>query len=255
MLTYQFSDKVAFITGASSGIGRETALQFAAAKANVVVSDINEKDGLAVVEEIKKNGGEAIFVQTNVADYEQVKSAIEQTLATYGRLDFGINNAGIGGPFTRISDYQLADYQQVMKINVDGVFYCMQWQLQQMLKQESGGVIINTSSIAGLRGLKNSSVYSASKHAVLGLTKSAALEYASKNIRINAICPVFTRTPLFDQMFALDPSYEERLKNNIPMKRYGQPIDIVKTILWLCSDDASFVTGQAYALDGGMTAG
>jgi NAD(P)-dependent dehydrogenase (short-subunit alcohol dehydrogenase family) len=254
MLTYNFSDKVAFITGASSGIGRETALQFASAKAKVVVSDINEKDGLAVVEEIKQQGGEAIFVKTNVADYEEVKVAIEQTIATFGSLDFGINNAGIGGPFTRTSDYQLADYQQVMKINVDGVFYCMQLELQQMLKQGSGA-IINTSSIAGLRGLKNSSVYSASKHAVLGLTKSAALEYAGKNIRINAICPVFTRTPLFDQMFSLDPSYEERLRNNIPMKRYGQPIDIVKTILWLCSEEASFVTGQAYALDGGMTAG
>jgi NAD(P)-dependent dehydrogenase (short-subunit alcohol dehydrogenase family) len=253
-MKYNFKDKVAIVTGGASGIGRETCLQFAQSGAKVVVSDLNVQGGEETVQSIEKEGGKAIFCATNVAKFEDVQQLVEQTLSAFGRLDFGINNAGIGGSFAPTANYQIEEYRQVMAVNVDGVFYGMKLQIAEMLKQ-GGGSIVNTASIAGLRGLKNSSPYSASKHAVIGMTKSAALEYASKNIRINAICPVFTRTPLFDAMFDIDPSYEERLKSNIPMKRYGTVNDIAKTILWLCSDEASFVTGQAYALDGGLTAG
>ncbi|MEO1655202.1 MAG: SDR family oxidoreductase, partial [Bacteroidota bacterium] len=145
------------------------------------------------------------------------------------------------------------DYQKVMDINVGGVFYGMKYQVPALLAS-GGGSIINISSIAGLRGFPNSSVYSASKHAVIGLTKSVAVEYARKNIRVNAVCPVFTRTPLFEQIFQVDPSYEEKLLRNIPMGRYGTTADIASAILYLCSEDASFVNGQSFALDGGFTA-
>ena len=154
----------------------------------------------------------------------------------------------------KLANTPLDEYYKVMKVNVDGVFYCMQAEIQQMLAQERG-VIINVASIAGLRGLPNSAPYTASKHAVIGLTKAAALEYARKNIRINAVCPVFTRTPLVEKMFEVDASYEQKLMNTIPMKRYGTPEDIAAAIIWLCSDQSSFITGQAVPLDGGMTAG
>lgn len=249
-----FQDKVALITGAASGIGRETAIGFAAEGAKVFVSDVNEAGGLETVQMIKAAGGEAVYMAADVSQAPAVEALVQKALSEYGRLDFGINNAGIGGPFSPITKYSIEDYEKVIAINQNGVFYGMKYQIKAMLETVEQGAIVNVSSIAGLRGLANSSAYSASKHAVIGLTKTAALEYARKNIRINAVCPVFTKTPLFEQMFNIDASYEEKLLKNIPIGRYGTTKDISATILWLCSEKTKFVTGQALALDGGLTA-
>jgi NAD(P)-dependent dehydrogenase (short-subunit alcohol dehydrogenase family) len=250
----QFEGKVVMITGAASGIGRATALAFAAAGANVVVSDMAVEGGEETVHLITAAGGSAQFIQADVSKVDEVVALVQETKMAYGRLDIGINNAGIGSNWTWLAEVTLEDWHRVMDVNLNGVFYCMQAEIQQMLSQ-GGGVIVNTSSIAGLRGLARSAAYSASKHGVIGLTRAAALEYARRNIRINAICPVFTRTPLFEDLFQVDPTYEERLKRNVPMRRFGTPEDMASTILWLCSDAASFITGHALPVDGGMTAG
>lgn len=249
-----FEDKIALITGAASGIGRATARAFADEGARVIVLDVSTEAGHETVQLVEEDGGEAAFIKADVSQAEEVETAIQTIIETYGRLDIGINNAGIAGPWTRVADLSFDDWDQVLAINLNGVFYCMHYEIKQML-QQGAGVIVNTASVAGLRGLANASAYSASKHAVVGLTKAAALEYARQGIRVNAVCPVFTRTPLFEEMFELNPNYEEKLKRNIPMRRYGTPENIADAIVWLCSDAASFVTGQAVPLDGGMTAG
>lgn len=249
-----FEDKIALITGAASGIGRATARAFAEEGARVIVLDVSTEAGHETVQLVEEDGGEAAFIKADVSQAEEVQAAIQTIIETYGRLDIGINNAGIAGPWTRVADLSFDDWDQVLAINLNGVFYCMHYEIKQML-QQGAGVIVNTASVAGLRGLANASAYSASKHAVVGLTKAAALEYARQGIRVNAVCPVFTRTPLFEEMFELNPNYEEKLKRNIPMRRYGTPENIADAIVWLCSDAASFVTGQAVPLDGGMTAG
>lgn len=249
----RFKDQVSIVTGSGSGIGRAAAVAFGREGSKVVVSDVNEAGGFQTVEMIEAAGGQAIFIPCNVADNAQVAHLIKQTVATFGRIDNAINNAGVGGPLCKITDVSWQDYQQVMDVNLGGVFLCMQHQIRQMLVQ-GGGKIVNVSSVAGLRGLPNSSVYSASKHAVVGLTKSVAVEYVRKNIRINAVCPVFTRSAMVDSLFLIDPSYEEKLKRNIPMGRYGQPEDISQAILWLCADENSFLTGHALPMDGGMMA-
>jgi NAD(P)-dependent dehydrogenase (short-subunit alcohol dehydrogenase family) len=250
----QFEGKVALVTGAASGIGRATALALSKEGASVVVSDINVDAGEETVRLIEEQGEAATFIRADVAKAVEVEALIQDALAAYGRLDMGINNAGIGSRWSRVADFSFADWDEVIGVNLNGVFYCMHYEIKQML-QQGGGVIVNTSSIAGLRGLANSAAYSASKHGVLGLTKSAALEYARNGIRINAVCPVFTRTPLFEELFKVNPTYEERLLHNIPMRRYGTPEDIAAAILWLCSDASAFVTGQALPLDGGIMAG
>ena len=249
----QFSGQVALVTGAASGIGRATALALALAGAAVVVSDITVTTGQETARLIVAGGGQATFIRTNVADEASVANLVRQTVDQYGRLDIAINNAGIAGRSGKVADYPVDDWHRVLAVNLNGVFYCMQHQIPPMLEQE-GGVIVNTASIAGLRGYANGSAYSASKHGLIGLTKSAALEYAQNNIRINAVCPVFTRTPLFEQIFELRPDFEEKLVRNIPMRRYGQPEDIAEVIVWLCSSQAGFITGQAIPIDGGLMA-
>ena len=251
----EFKDKVVFITGAGSGIGRVTAHAFAKEGGIVVVSDINEKGGLETVKDITEAGGQSIFIKTDVANYESVESTINQIIDKYKRIDIAINNAGIGGVPARTVDVKLEDWDKVMAINSTGVFYCLKLEIQQMLTQ-GGGVIVNTASIAGLRGLPSSLAYVASKHAVVGMTKTAAMEYARNNIRINAICPVFTVTPLFDPevMDKISAGLSRKLKAGIPMKRFADPVEMANTMLWLCSDKASFVTGHAMPVDGGLTA-
>ncbi len=249
----RFDDQVVLITGAGSGIGRATALSFAREGAIVVVSDISEKGGLETVSLIEAEQGKATFIRCDVADPNQIAHLVQQTVAQYGRLDSAINNAGIGGNLARVADVSFEDYRRTVDINLGGVFFGMQHQIRQMLLQ-GGGRIVNVASVAGLRALPNSSVYTATKHAVVGLTKTAAMEYARKNIRINAICPVFTRSAMVDQMFALAPDYEQKLLKNIPLGRYGEPEDIAQAILWLCDPANSFVTGLALPLDGGMMA-
>lgn len=249
-----FVNQVAFITGAGSGIGRATALAFAKTGARVVVSDINEAGGNETVQQIRALGGDATFIACNVADPDQVETAVRQTIETYGRLDIGINNAGIGGKFARFTDQTFDDWNQMMAVNLSGVFYCMQAEIRQMLAQGSGK-IVNVSSIAGVRGMPMGGPYSAAKHGVIGLTKTAALEYVRKNIRVNAVCPVYTHSAMVDDLINAGPGMEERMRRMIPMGRFGEPDEIAQAILWLCADENAFCTGQAIQLDGGLTVG
>lgn len=249
----KFKGKTALITGAASGIGRTTALNLAAQGGQLIVSDVNDAGGQETVDLITKEHGEAIFIHADVSKKGDVVNLIEQGVKHFGKLDIAINNAGIGGPFAPTGQYQDEAWDRVIAINQTGVFYCMREELKHMASNKRGA-IVNISSIAGLKSMPNASAYVASKHAVIGLTKTAALEYARYNIRVNAVCPVFTRSPLFDKMFDIDPSFEEKLKRNIPLRRYGQPEDIANAILWLCDDASSFVTGLSMPVDGGMMA-
>lgn len=253
--TMKFKDKITLITGAASGIGKAAALAFAKEGAIVIVSDMNEEGGNETVAQIKANNGQATFIKTNVANYEEVENLMQQIVAQFGRLDIAINNAGINGVLARTKDYPVEDWDKVMIVNVSSVFYGMKTQIPIML-QQGGGVIVNTASIAGLKGLPNSIAYTASKHAVIGATKTAAMEYGRNNIRINAICPVFTISPMFDPV-ALEKVAQgvpDKLKANVPMKRFAKVEEQVGAMMWLCSDQASFVTGLALPVDGGLTA-
>lgn len=248
-----FQGKIALITGAGSGIGRATALAFGAAGATVVVSDVHETGGQETVAQVAQAGGEAFFVGADVSRPDEVEALIAETVRRCGRLDIAVNNAGIGGAWARTADYPLDDWARVLAVNLSGVFYCMQQELRQMTAQGSGA-IVNVASIAGQRALANAPAYTASKHGVIGLTRTAAQEYARQNIRVNAVCPVFTRTPLFQGMIEGNDRLAERLVQNIPARRFGEPEEIAAAILWLCSDAAGFVTGQALNVDGGLTA-
>ena len=250
-----FKDNIVLVTGAASGIGKATSLEFAKLGATIIVSDIQNEEGKNTVAEIEKNGGKAIFISANVAIYEEVEKLMQMTIDHFGRVDIAINNAGIAGVNARTEDYPIDDWNTVMQVNAASVFYGMKAQIPIMQKQKKG-IIINTASIAGLKGLPNSIAYSASKHAVVGMTKTAAMEQGKNNIRINAICPVFTVSPLFDpdsiEQFA--PGIPDKLKNNVPMKRFATVEEQVGAMLWLASDHASFVTGIALPVDGGLTA-
>ena len=211
--------------------------------------------GIETVNQLKATGRKALFIKTNVADFASVENLMQQIVDQFGRLDIAINNAGIAGANARTIDTPLDSWEKVMSINSSGVFYCMKTQIPIML-QQGGGAIVNTASIAGLKGLPNSIAYVASKHAVVGMTKTAAMEYARNNIRINAICPVFTVTPLFnpDAIEKVAKGIPDKLKANIPMKRFAKVEEQVSAMMWLCSDGASFVTGLALPVDGGLTA-
>lgn len=254
-MTQNFAGKVALITGAASGLGRATALLFAQHGAKVIVSDITIDGGHETVKMIQDKGGDATFIECNVANEESVNNLISKTIETYGRLDYGINNAGIGGIWTATHKYPTDNFEKVMAINTTGVFMCMRAELDVMTKQGSGA-IVNVSSVAGLSGFPNNVAYAASKHAVVGMTKSAGLEYAKKGIRVNAVCPVFTITPLVTGMFdVIGDDMKDKLEASIPMKRFGKPEEIAEAIVWLCSDASSFITGHALPIDGGMVAG
>ena len=249
----ELTDKIALVTGAGSGIGRATALALAGAGAQVVVSDVVETGGHETTAAIQAAGGQAAFMQADISSEPAVAALAQSIEQEYGRLDIAVNNAGIGGRGANIIDYGVDDWHAVLNVNLHGVFYCLKHELPLMIRQ-SAGVVVNVASMAGLRGLANSAAYSASKHGVIGLTKSAALEVSRHNIRVNAVCPVFTRTPLFEGLFEAHPDYEEKLLRNIPLRRYAQPEDIAATILWLSSAAAEFMTGVAVPVDGGFSA-
>jgi NAD(P)-dependent dehydrogenase (short-subunit alcohol dehydrogenase family) len=245
--------KVALVTGGASGIGRATALTFAREGAKLIIADMNEDGGQQTVHMITEKGGEAIFVRTDVSQAIEVQALISQAVETYGRLDCAHNNAGIsGGLSARTAEYPEDLWHQVIAINLTGVWLCMKCELDQMCKQ-GGGAMVNTASVAGLGGYHGASAYVASKHGVVGLTKTAALEYAQQGIRVNCVCPGYIATPMTAPGMN-DPTRLARLIAREPMGRVGTPEEIAEAVVWLCSDAASFVTGHAMAVDGGYVA-
>jgi NAD(P)-dependent dehydrogenase (short-subunit alcohol dehydrogenase family) len=251
-----FRGKIALVTGAATGLGSATAKLLAKNGAFVYCADINEAKGVGTVDDIIKNGGSAQFEYCDVCDEKAIDTLILKIIHEKHCLDIAVNNAGIGGKWLPTHKYPSDNFKNVLDVNVMGVFYGMRAQINAMLNNNNiGGSIVNVSSVGGLLGFPNNIAYSASKHAVIGLTKTAALEYATKNIRVNAVCPVFTRTPLVESIFDHDPTLEEKLAKSIPMKRYGEPSEVAATILWLLSDAASYITGSTIPIDGGFTAG
>lgn len=243
-------NKVAIITGAGSGIGKATALVFAKEGAKVVISDINEKDGNNAVDEIKKAGGEAFFVKADSSKPEDNEVLVKQAIEKYGSIDIAVNNAGIGGPLSVTGEYPIDGWQKVIDINLSGVFYGLRYQIPAMKKK--GGSIVNVASILGNTATKFSPAYVAAKHGVVGLTKAAALEYADKKIRINAVGPGYIRTPLVTK--SLDEAALNALVGLHPIGRLGESEEIAELILWLASSKSSFVTGAYYPADGGYLA-
>lgn len=245
-------NKVAIITGAASGIGKETALLFAKEGAKVVVSDINEEAGNKAVDEIKNAGGEAIFVKANTASPEDNKNLVDKTIEAYGALHISVNNAGVGSDFSKVSEVEIEDWKRVIDINLNGVFYGMKYQIPEMIKAE-GGSVINVASILGQAGFQGSSAYVASKHGVVGLTKTGAWDHALDNVRVNAIGPGFVYSGLVNEE-TMGKEGIQALEQKHAMHRLGNPVEIAELILWLASDKSSFVTGAYYPVDGGYLA-
>ena len=249
----QFENKVAVITGGASGIGRAAALAFAKQGAKVLIADVNDSGGAETVQAIQDAGGTADYIKTDVARATDVQAMVDKAVKQFGGLDIAVNNAGIGGGMmVFLQDGTEADYDQIMGINTKGVWLCMKYEIQVML-QQGHGVIVNTASAAGIVGMPGGAVYSASKHAVIGLTKSAAGELAKKNIRVNAVCPGHTETPMVSTLIDNRPELQNRLLAFNPMRRFGKPEEIAAGILFLASDSASYVTGMALEMDGGIT--
>jgi NAD(P)-dependent dehydrogenase (short-subunit alcohol dehydrogenase family) len=248
-----FENKAALVTGAGSGIGLATARAFAEAGADVALADLNEDSARAAAAELERAGHRAIAIGCDVADESQVASMVERTVAAFGRLDAAFNNAGIHVPVAETADASGEDFDRLMAINVRGVWSCMKYELRRMREQGSGA-IVNCSSQSGLSGIAGLGAYTASKHAVLGLTKSAALEYAPRGIRVNAVCPGSTHTPMVARALENEPDTMKAVMKEIPLGRLGRSEEIASAVLWLCGDGAGFVIGQAIVVDGGYTA-
>ena len=246
--------KIALVTGAATGIGRATAIEFARNGAAVVVSDVNTAEGLKTANLIENEGGEATFVECDVSASADVEALISQVLKKHGRLDAAHNNAGVEGARVPLIDLTEEQWDAVMAVNLKGVWMCMKHEIPQMLEQ-GGGAIVNTSSVAGLMGMKGSTAYGTAKHGVIGLTKTAALEYADRGVRVNAICPGAVRTPMTERLMGNDPEREAMYMSIQPIGRFGTTAEIANLVVWLCSDAASLITGTAIPIDGGVMAG
>jgi len=252
-MSMTFSGQVALVTGAAAGIGRATAQAFAAEGLKVVVSDVDVSGGEGTVGLIRAAGGEACFVRCDVTRDAEVKALMDATLAQYGRLDYAFNNAGIEIEQGKLADGKEAEFDAIMGVNVKGVWLCMKHQIPLLLAQ-GGGAIVNTASVAGLGAAPKMSIYAASKHAVIGLTKSASIEYAKKKVRVNAVCPAVIDTDMFRRAYEADPKKAEFAAAMHPVGRIGTVEEVAAAVLYLCSDHAAFTTGQALAVDGGATA-
>ena len=253
-MTTELKGKVALVTGGTSGIGRDTALLFAKAGARVVVAGRREPEGNETVELIRTAGGDGLFVKADISKAAEVDALIQNAVERFGRLDIAFNNAGIEGAWVPIVRQSEEDWNRTIDVNLKGVWLCLKYEIRQMLRQGSGGAIVNMASITGLIGSVGAAAYSASKHGVIGLTKTAALENAKNGIRINAVCPGFTETPMADRIFRV-PQVHKYVLSCHPIGRLGKPGEIAEAVLWMCSDRASFMTGQSLILDGGFLAG
>lgn len=246
----QFKNKVAIVTGASFGIGRATAIAFANRGAKVVIADYVEDS--ETLDLITKHSGEAIFVKCDVSNAKDVQNMVEKTIATFGRLDYAFNNAGIEGAQGMTADCTPENWDRTIGVNLTGIWLCMKYELPHLLK--NGGAIVNCASIAGLVGFPGLPAYVASKHGVVGLTKTTALEYAKQGVRVNAVCPGVIKTPMIDRFTGKDKVAEKAFADQEPVGRMGQPEEVAEAVIWLCSEASSFVTGHAMAVDGGWIA-
>ena len=250
MTKKRMENKVALVVGGSTGIGRATAVAFAKAGAKVVVASRGEKRGQETVELVKQAGTEGLFIQTDVSDKSSVKNLIGQTIDTYGRIDAAFNNAGIEGKTAPLIETDEDDFDSIINVNLKGVYLCLKYQIAAML--ETGGAIVNTASIGGVIGFPNTAIYCASKHGVIGLTKTAALELAKSNIRVNAIAPGAVQTDLLNRMSGGEEA-AEAIAQAIPNGRISSPDEISGAVIWLCSDEATYVNGHTLVIDGGFT--
>jgi NAD(P)-dependent dehydrogenase (short-subunit alcohol dehydrogenase family) len=245
-------NKVALITGGASGIGRATAQVFAREGAKVAIADMDTIQGEEVAHQICTSGGEAIFVQTDVSKASDIETLVQKTVDTFGQLDCAFNNAGIFGRSALLADFTEDDWDQLININLKGVWLCMKYEIPHMLKR--GGAIVNASSVSGLVGSKSSPLYAASKHGVTGLTRTAALQYADKNIRVNCTCPGAIHTPMLEHIFSHNPANREKYTAAAPLGRLAKPEEVAEAVAWLCSDASSYITGVALPIDGGWVA-
>jgi NAD(P)-dependent dehydrogenase (short-subunit alcohol dehydrogenase family) len=253
-MTTELEGKVGLVTGGTSGIGRETAVLFAKAGAKVVVAGRRELEGRETVELVRAAGGDGLFVKTDVSKAPEVEALVQKTVERFGRLDVAFNNAGIEGVWVPIIKQSEEDWDRTMEINLKGVWLSLKYEIRQMLKQGGGGAIVNMASIMGLIGSAGAAAYSASKHAVIGLTKAAALETARSGIRINTICPAVVETAMGKRIFGA-PAVHKYVLGCHPMGRFARKAEIAEAVVWMCSHRASFMTGQSLVLDGGFLAG
>jgi NAD(P)-dependent dehydrogenase (short-subunit alcohol dehydrogenase family) len=249
-----FAGKVAFVTGGGGGIGRAAALAFARAGANVAVADVSEKDNQETAGLVEQHGGRALAVRCDVTKVDDVRLALDKTAQSFGRLDFAFNNAGIEPKNPApTAEYSLDEWERIIEIDLRGVFLCMKYEIPLILKHGDGGAIVNTSSGAGVIGIKGSPAYTAAKHGVIGLTRAAALDYAAQNIRINAVCPGYINTPMMDRFTGGTEAGRAKVISEEPIGRMGRPEEIGEAVVFLCSESAGFVVGSAIVIDGGQT--
>ena len=253
-MTRQLEGQAAIVTGGAAGIGRAAALAFAEQGAKVAICDLKRERGEELARAIGREGGSAIFVEADVSRPDEVEELISATVSAFGRLDCAFNNAGIEGQLAPTGECSEANFDRTIAVNLKGLWLCLRAEINQMLLQRGGGAIVNMSSVAGLVGFANLPAYVASKHGVVGLTKSAALEYAQKGIRVNAVCPGVIHTEMIDRVTGRDSAVEKQFVDLEPMGRMGTPREIADAAVWLCSSAASFVTGHALAVDGGLVA-